>query len=114
MVQLFLLRHALHALLQKAEASHPALGFVRTGAPQVQALPGSLEDHREALVLWHRAGEPPQRLGLAAFTNALHLRDGDWDRGDTAEGQMYEDGLCNKIKGGVPVNVILQISSDSS
>lgn len=67
-------------LLQRAEASHPAPSLLLAGAQQVQTLPGSSENHREALVLRHRPRQPPQRLGLAAFTDALHLGDGDWRR----------------------------------
>lgn len=80
LIQFFLLRHVGHVLLQSAEASHPGPSFFLAGAHQVQALPVSLEDHREALVLLHRPGDAPQGLGLAALADTLHLRHCDWEK----------------------------------
>lgn len=80
LVQLFLLSHVGHVLLQRAEPSDPALGLSLAGAHQVQALPGSSEDHGEALLVVHGLGEAPQRLRLAALADALDLCGGDCER----------------------------------
>lgn len=80
LVQFFILTHVGHVILQSAEPSHPALSFILTGTQQVQALPGSSEDHCEALILRHWSRQKPQRLGLAAFTHTLHFCHCDWKR----------------------------------
>lgn len=80
LVELFFLGHVGHVFLQRAEPSYPALGFSLAGAHQVQALPGSSEDHGEALLVLHGPRQAPQRLRLAAFTDALDLGGSDCER----------------------------------
>lgn len=97
MVQLFFLSHVGHVFLQCAEPSHPALGFSLAGAHQVKALAGSSEDHGEALPVLHGPRQAPQRLGLAALADALHLGDGDCGREEKG-GKVKSEALGSRTQ----------------
>lgn len=88
LVQLLFLCHVLHPPLQRANAADPVLSFLLALAQQIQALPGTFEDHRQTSSLRHWSSHLSQRLRLATLANALHFQDWDCGRGRTSRSLM--------------------------